>query len=253
VNEALSFEPWQWAMLAVGASFVGLSKSGIPGVGIVIVGVFSNLMPPKLATGVVLPLLIVGDVFAVSAYRKHTRWGHVFRLFPWTIPGVVAGYFALKWIDNRGASLLIGGILLFMMGMHFWRKRQDAAKLEHEVAEHAVWFAPMAGFLAGFTTQVANAAGPVMIIYLLAMRLPKWEFLGTGAAYFFALNLFKVPFMVNLGLITTDTLRMNLWLAPAVVAGSLVGRFVAKRVSQKLFEGLAVVFTVAAAVKLLLG
>jgi uncharacterized protein len=246
------FEPWQWGLLALGAMLVGVSKSGIPGLGILTVAIFSNLLPARASTGVVLPLLIVGDIVAAATYLRHTRWSHVARLFPWTIGGVVAGYFALRLIDDRTAAVLIGAILLGMLGLHVWRSRRAAAeRLEHEVEAHAAWFAPLSGVLAGFTTLVANAAGPVLVLYLLAMRLPKLEFLGTGAAFFMALNLFKVPFMTQLGLINRESLALNLVLAPLVIAGSFLGRAVAGRISQQLFQRVALVLTFAAAVRLL--
>ncbi|HEX9785531.1 MAG TPA: sulfite exporter TauE/SafE family protein [Opitutaceae bacterium] len=250
----MSFEPWQWSLLVIAASFVGLSKSGIPGVGILVVGIFSNILPAKLATGMVLPLLIVGDVAAVATYIKHTQWRHVLRLFPWTAVGVVAGYFALGHMSNREVAVAIGAILLVMLGLHLVRRRRAAAvKLEQEMTEHGIWFAPFMGILAGFTTQMANAAGPVMILYLLAMRLPKMDFLGTSAVYFFALNLFKVPFMMNLGLINAESIVINLWLAPAVIVGSFAGKTLATRLPQQLFERLALALTFLAAVKLLWG
>jgi len=248
----VTFEAWQWVLLVVGAATVGLSKSGIPGLGILFVAIIQIVLPGKAATGLMLPLLIVGDVFAVLTYRRHTEWHHVLRLFPWTAAGVVAGYFALRVIDNRQTTILIGVILLGMLALHVWRNRKSAAeKMEKEVAEHATWFAPLSGVLAGFTTQIANAAGPVMILYLLAMRLPKMAFLGTAAVFFMALNLFKVPFMIDLDMVTRDSLVVNLWLAPAVVAGSYGGRALAGRIPQKLFERLALVLTLAAAIKLL--
>lgn len=239
-------------MLVVAAALVGLSKSGIPGLGILFVAIFANLIPAKQATGMVLPLLIVGDIVAVATYRRHTQWRHVFRLFPWTAAGVVLGYFALRVIDDREARWMVGVILLLMLALHFWRSRRDAAaKLEHEVETHNRFFSPVTGVTAGFTTQVANAAGPVMTLYLLAMRLPKMEFLGTGAVFFMALNLFKVPFMVQLGMITRESIAVNAWLTPAVIAGSFVGRALATRISQKLFERVALALTLLAAINLL--
>jgi uncharacterized membrane protein YfcA len=105
--------------------------------------------------------------------------------------------------------------------------------------------------LAGFTTLVANAAGPLMAIYLLAMRLPKMEFVGTGAVFFMLLNLFKVPFMVNLDLINAQSVRLNLWLAPAVLIGGLVGRKILVKIDQRLFENLALILSALAGLKLL--
>jgi hypothetical protein len=248
----MTFSPLEWSALAVGALLVGLSKSGIPGIGILSVAIFTNLLPAKASTGLVLPLLIVGDIVAVATYRQHTIWKHVWKLFPWTAAGVIAGYFALEHVDDRQAKILIGVILLLMLGVHLWRTRKPRAeKLEHAVEEHALWFAPFTGIMAGFTTQVANAAGPVMIIYLLAMRLPKMEFLGTGAVFFMLLNWFKVPFMVHLDMITGGSVIVNLWLAPAVVAGALLGRIVAMRIPQRLFEQVALALTFVAAGKLL--
>lgn len=246
----MTFEPWQWALLVVAAFFIGLSKTGIAGIGILYVAMFANLMPAKQATGMVLPLLILGDIFAVVIYRQHTQWSHLWKLFPWTVVGVVSGWVTLKHLDDAETKHLVGGILMLMLTVHVVRKLR--AGKDDAAATHApLWFAVLTGVLAGFATQVANAAGPVMILYLLAMRLPKLEFLGTGAVFFLLLNWFKVPFMVQLGLINLDSLGLNLRLAPVVVVGALVGRFVAARINQQAFEVTALVLTVAATVKLL--
>ncbi|HET7535357.1 MAG TPA: sulfite exporter TauE/SafE family protein [Candidatus Didemnitutus sp.] len=246
----MNFEGWQWALLLAAAFLVGLSKTGIAGLGILFVAIFANLMPAKQATGVVLPLLILGDVFAVSLYRQHTQWSHLWKLFPWTVAGVVLGWIALKYLDDTQTKHLVGVILLLMLVVHIWRKLR-AGKEEAAATQAPLWFAALTGVLAGFSTQVANAAGPVMVLYLLAMRLPKLEFLGTGAVFFLLLNWFKVPFMVQLGLINWDSLGLNLRLAPLVIVGALVGKLIAKRINQQAFEVTALVLTVAATVKLL--
>ncbi|TVR55214.1 MAG: sulfite exporter TauE/SafE family protein [Puniceicoccaceae bacterium] len=250
----MSFEPWEWGLLAIAAVLVGMAKTGIAGLGILFVAVFANLMPAKQASGFVLPLLIVGDVVAVLVYRRHTKWHHLWRLFPWTAAGVVLGYLAMGRMDDRQASVLIGGILLGMVALHLWRVRRRAAVVEEKaVARAGPVLAASTGLLAGFTTLVANAAGPVMILYLLAMRLPKLEFVGTGAVFFLLLNLFKVPFMADLGLIHGESLRWNLWLAPAVLAGAWLGWRLLKVINQKLFERLALGLTVVAALRMVWG
>jgi hypothetical protein len=142
---------------------------------------------------------------------------------------------------------VIGAIIFAVLGLHLWRKR---GHVEEELQKVPAWFGPTAGVLAGFTTTVANAAGPVMVLYLLAMRLPKLEFLGTSAAFFLAINWIKVPFMLQLGLINLESLALNLWLLPAVVIGALLGRWVVLKVNQQVFENTALVLTALAAVKL---
>jgi len=105
--------------------------------------------------------------------------------------------------------------------------------------------------LAGFTTLVANAAGPLMTVYMLARRLPKMDFVGTGAVFFLLLNFFKVPFMVHLGLINQSSFSFNLMLAPIVVAGAFLGQKLVASIDQRTFENLALVLSTAAGLKLL--
>lgn len=243
----MTLEPWQWALAVFAALLVGVSKTGIAGLGMLAVVLFAQIMPAKQATGIVLPLLCFGDVVAVVSYRQHARWGHLWRLFPWTAAGVVAGYFALGRVDEYQARLLIGAIVLALVILHLVRRSRATAN----DADHGWWFAALVGVLAGFMTLVANAAGPLMAIYLLAMRLPKMEFVGTGAVFFMLLNLFKVPFMVNLGLINAASFSLNLLLAPAVFAGALLGRKILVKLNQRLFENLALGLSAAAGLRLL--
>ncbi len=242
----MTFEAWQWALAVVGALAIGLAKTGIGGLGMLAVVIFANLMPAKAASGVVLPMLVLADVVAVLAYRRHAQWKLLWKLFPWTAAGVVVGYFAMGRIDDRQASVMIGVIVLGLLGLHLWRRRKGG-----ELVAHGVWFAPVVGVLAGYTTLVANAAGPLMAIYLLAMRLPKMEYMGTGAVYFMVMNLFKVPFMMDLGLVNAASCTLNLWLAPAVLAGALLGRLILVKIDQRLFENIALGLAGAAGLKLL--
>jgi uncharacterized membrane protein YfcA len=242
------FETWQWVLAVIGAFLVGVSKTGIAGIGMLFVVLFAQIMPAKEATGVVLPLLCFGDIVAVTAYRQHANWPHLWRLFPWTAAGVVIGFFAMGRLDNAEAKLLTALIVVGLVGAHLYRRVRGGG---HE-AEHGAWFAPTIGVLAGFTTLVANAAGPLMAVYLLAMRLPKMEYVGTAAVFFLLINLFKVPFMIALNLITPPSFAFNLVLAPAVLVGALVGKRILARINQRWFENLALGLAALAGLKLLL-
>ena len=244
----MNLTTWQLALAVGGALLVGLSKTGIGGLGMVAVVMFANVIPAKQASGLVLPLLICGDLIAVASYRAHAQWAHVWRLLPWTVAGVAVGYLALGRMDDHEARRVIGVIVLVMVAMQLWRR---ARAKPGELPEHGAWFAPTVGVLAGFTTLVANAAGPLMAIYLLAMRLPKLEFVGTSAVFFLLLNLFKVPFMVELGLITPASFGFNLLLAPAVLLGALVGRRLLPKINQRVFENLALGLSAVAGLRLL--
>lgn len=241
-------QPWQWVVVMAGALLVGISKTGIAGLGVLTVAIYANVLPARQSTGIILPMLVCADVVAVAVYRRHAVWRHLWPLFPWVVVGVVAGYFALGVTNDTQVRRGIGVILLGLVALHFWRRRRAGA----EPVPHAFWFIALTGLLAGFTTMLANAAGPIMILYMLAIGLPKLEFLGTGAWYFLIINLFKVPFSCQLGLITPATLQFNALLLPAVLAGTLLGRRLVPHINQTWFETLALVLTLIAGVRLVL-
>jgi uncharacterized membrane protein YfcA len=238
---------FQWAALAVAAVIVGMAKSGIPGLGILAVPIVASVIPAKTSTGFILPMLVAGDIIGVGYYRRHAEWKHLFRVFPWTVAGVVAGWVSMGFLSNAQIRPLIGSIVLTMLALNCWRQRY--ADLDNRIP-HSWWFAAIIGLLAGFTTMVANAAGPIMIIYLLAMSLPPTTFIGTSAWYFLIINLFKVPFSAQLGLITLKSLAFNAMLLPGIVLGAWVGIRFARRIPRKAFEALVQVLAAIGAVQL---
>lgn len=238
----------QWVVACLSAFFIGLSKTGVAGIGMFGIILFSSIVPARQSVGLVLVLLICADVVAVASYHRHAVWSHLWRLFPFAAIGVVAGYLAMGRIDEPGMRKLMGCILTVLVSYQLWGYWRGTEKVARR---DGLWFAALVGFVAGFTTMVANAAGPVMVVYLLAMGLPKLEFVGTGAWYFLCMNLFKIPFNVSLGLINPASLGIDLWLAPFAVVGALWGRVVLKHIPQKAFELTALVFTLLASLKLL--
>lgn len=239
-----------WALLAVASVVIGLSKTAVPGAGTVAVAIFAAVLPAKQSTGTILLLLIVADLFAVTMYRRDANWRELLRLAPAVVAGVLIGVLFLAFADDTWVKRGIGVILLAVIAITLLRRRMSAGvgiDRPHPVAAAAY------GSTAGFTTMVANAAGPVMSMYFLAARFPVKEFLGTAAWFFAIINLFKVPFSAGLGLITPSGLLLDLVLVPAVVAGALLGRWIAGRIPQRAFERLVIAFTIVGAVYLLVG
>ena len=236
----------------MGAFLVGLSKTGIAGIGILAVAIFASVLPARESVGAVLLTLISADVVAVTSYRREVSWSHLWRLFPWTAVGVVVGALALNRIDNGGVQTLIGVILIVLLAVHVVRQLQHDANADVSRAfAQRPWLVSLTGLLAGFTTMVANASGPVMVMYLLALRLPKLLFIGTAAWFFFAVNLYKVPFSLGLGLIAPSSVSISLRLIPFAIVGALFGRRLVHAIDQKLFERLALALTLVAAIRLL--
>lgn len=238
-----------WALLGVAALIVGLSKTAVPGAGTVSVAIFAAVLPARQSTGTILLLLIVADLFAVVTYRRHTNWRALLRLAPAVIAGIVVGVVFLFFADDAWVKRSIGVILLAVIAITLFRRRMAAPV--GDASPHRLAAATY-GTLSGFTTMVANAAGPVMSMYFLAMRFPVKEFLGTAAWFFAIVNISKVPFSVSLGLITVPGLLIDLVLVPLVVGGALFGRWLARRLDQRVFEVLVIVFTLIGAVYLLI-
>ena len=238
-----------WATIGFCATMMGVTKTGIPGLGILAVPllaiVFENT---KESTGLLLGILILADIFAIIYHRRNARWQHIFRLLPAAVCGIVAGYFGLKVVNNEQLKPIIGIIVLLMLGINYWRTHGTD---ENDTIPTPRWLAFWLGFIAGVTTMMANAAGPVMIIYLLAMRLPKIEFVGTSAWFFFLVNWIKVPFSANLGLMNAETVKVNLMMLPFIFVGAMLGIFFLKRIPQKAFTTVVQLLAAAAAVKLL--
>jgi uncharacterized membrane protein YfcA len=237
-----------WALLGLAAVVVGLSKTAVPGAGTLAVATFAAVLPARQSTGTLLLLLIVADLFAVTMYRRHVNWRALLRLAPAVVVGILLGVGFLFVADDLWVKRTIGVILLAVIAITLLRRRFGAAVSDegpHRIA------AATYGALGGFTTMVANAAGPVMSMYFLAARFPVKEFLGTAAWFFAIVNLFKVPFSIGIGIITVPGLLVDVVLVPLVVAGALFGRRLADRLDQKVFEKLVIVFTVIGAVYLL--
>ena len=248
-------DPWQWALGAFCAFLNGVAKTGVPGLGILVVPLMLYVVTdPRISPGVVLPLLCLADLFAVLYYRRHAQWDRVVKLVPGVGLGLLLGMGGLWAFDHwrMPDDLLtkaIGAIVLVMVIVQVVRKRLDGENAEQATPSTSPLRAAVFGAATGFATYIANAAGPVMNLYLLSMALPKSEFMGTGAWFFFIINLVKVPQFALQGRITLDTLWIDLLLAPAVIIGALTGRWLFARIPQALFEriilGLAVVATVA--------
>lgn len=245
----MTLTSWQWAILAVGAFFTGLSKTGISGVAVLTVALFANALPARESTGALLPLLVCGDIFGVAFFRKHASWPHLWKLCPWVAMGIGIGYLAMNHISNFQVQRMIGVILLAIVGLSLWRQMRP--EQANSAVPHTWWFAALTGLLAGFTTMVANAAGPVMILYFLAVGLPKLVFVGTGAWFFLLVNAFKLPFSAHLGLITSRSLLMDAILVLPMIPGALLGPVILRRLNQKAFELMVLILTALATLRLL--
>jgi uncharacterized membrane protein YfcA len=256
----MSLEPWQWIIGAGAALLVGISKTGVPGIGMLVVPMLAGAFGGRPSIGIMLPMLIMGDCFAVAWYRRHAQWDRLIGLLPWVVVGLGIGAGAL-WAFGEAKtqkdilSVVIGALVLVMLGLYLLQ-RVFGERLAPRSAAGMI----STGISAGFATTVSNAAGPIMSIYLAAQKLPKEQFMGTIAWYFFIINIAKLPIYFALTainpakpIVTGHSLLFNLAVFPAIVLGVFLGRWVMRRMSQQAFDTAVLALAALGAIKLLVG
>ena len=227
-------------IIALGAALLlGIAKSGIKGLAVLIVSGLALVYGAKESTGILMPLLICGDILAVIYYKRHVKWIYLSKLLPWMVLGVLVGVVLGKDLpEDLFKSGMAVIILISVVLMYYWER-----KIDRKIPNHGI-FAPLMGIMAGFTTMVGNLAGAFSNIYFLAIKLPKNEFIGTAAWLFFIINLFKVPFHIwSWGTINQGSFQISLSLIPAVIAGFGLGVFLVKKINNDKYRKLILLLT----------
>jgi len=241
-------EPWDWTLAALAALAVGLSKSGFAGTGLVTVLLMAEVFPARESTGLVLPMLIMADMVAVAIYRRHADWKTILRVLPPAVVGIVLGFFLFGTIPEVLFRRVLGWMVLALAAVQIIRLWRGAL---FESLPHTKRFAWFMGTLTGVTTMLANAAGPVASLYLVAQGFKKMAFVGTTAWLFCMINLIKLPFSAGLGMISASSLKINLILAPVILLGLWIGTKLLAVVSQSVFDALVLVFAIIASLRLI--
>lgn len=242
--------PWGWGLALLCSALQGMSKAGIAGLGLLGTPLLVTLFKARPAIGIMLPLLVVGDVFAVLYYHRHANWRMLSRLIPIAFAGVIIGSLIMPHISDRALGISVGAIVLVMVLLAVLRNR---GVIPDERIPKGWGMALIAGLVAGITTMLAHAAGPVMQVYLLAMGLRKNEFIGTGAWFFLLVNSFKVPFFVAQGQINRATLTVDLYLVLGIPLGVAAGIWLVNRLSNRAYVIWVEVMTALAALRLVFG
>ena len=235
-----------WFVAGLVALIVGVSKTALPGMGIVVVPLLAMVLPARLSVGALLPLLIAADAVALAMYRRHADVPLLLRLLAPTVAGIGAGLLVLRAADDAALRPFLGGLILALLALELVRRGAGWRNLPH-----APWFTALTGVATGFSTTVGNVAGPVMNLYLLSRGMDKGAFMGTIAWFFLVVNCAKVPLFAGLGMINADTLRLDLALLPLVLAGAFIGRRLLPAIPLALFERLILILAALGALRLL--
>ena len=246
--QSFNLSPVEWALIFLCGILIGANKTGLSGAAFLVVPTMAMIFGGKPSTGLLLPMLIMGDIFGVSYYNRHANWRYVLKPIPWALAGVVIGVLTGNQVSGEIFTTLIAVTIIMGVILMVW---QDNRKNKFTVPDYW-WFSAIIGMIGGFSTMIGNSAGPIMSIYLLTMYLPKNMFIGTKAWFFMIINVAKVPFHVfSWNTIDLRTFAFDLAVLPAIVIGAFIGVRVVRLIPEKGYRILVIVTTVVACIIML--
>ena len=226
-------------VIAILGFMIGLAKGGFGGLGALLTPLLALVLPVALAVGVLLPMLMVGDAFALYMYWKEWDFDLVKRMLPAGIVGALAGTVLLSWLPPDGLRIILGIFVLGVVAYKFVSDRIQTLRYKPRP-----WHAPAAGLLAGVASGMFNNGGPAFSSYLLLQKLRARPFIATSAIYFAILNVIKVPGFLYTGVLDLPLLFSLWWVFLFIPIGIWVARMTLTRISPSAFEWIIIVLLI---------
>lgn len=238
---------FQWILAILCGMIIGMSKTGISGAGLIAVPVLAGIFGGRPSVGLLLPMLIMADLFAVKFYNRHAEWHYILKLLPWTIAGILIAVFVGKVVNDNQFRMLVALVVIVGIGLLIYNDFRQ----KQITTFSSWWFSAILGLGGGFATMIGNASGPIMAFYLLSMRLPKNTYIGTGAWFFLIVNLIKVPFHVFIWkTITPQSLSFDILMLLPIIAGAFLGYYLVKLIPEKAYRIFIIITTLGSAIAL---
>jgi uncharacterized membrane protein YfcA len=246
----LSLTPGYFFLYLIVALILGMTKAGLSGISLATIPVMALIFGAKESTGVLLPMLIIADIMAVIYYRRNAVWKHILRILPWVGIGIFIALITGNIINDSQFKVVMVSVVWIMIILMILNDLRKNSK--QDIPENHL-FAGIMGLSGGFATMIGNSAGPVFNLYFLAMRLPKKEFIGTGAWLYFIMNLGKLPLQIFVWkTISINTILLNLVAIPVIAAGIFAGIHIVKLFPERVYRYFVIIATLVASVFLLL-
>ena len=248
ISTWLDLNSVQWSLIMMSGMLIGMTKVGIPGVSIIAVSALAYVFGGKSSTGILLPILILADLFGVGYYRRHAQWRYLIKFFPWAFAGVGLALWVGEIVTDAQFKEIIAMVVFACIALMLWKD----LKKKNSAFPEKWWFAAFTGVAGGFATMIGNVAGPIFAIYLLAMHLPKNNYIGTQAWFFLIINISKFPLhLLVWKTIDRHTLTLDLMTLPAIALGAVAGIWLVKTIPEKTYRRTIMGITVLSAFLLL--
>lgn len=221
-----------WILAGLAAFILGVSKGGMPVVAILSVPLLSLVMDPTLAAGLLLPLYLIADCYALYLFRKAFSVRNLKILIPAAGIGVVIATLTVSSVPPDAVKLLLAVIGLSYIANAVRQRmgNRTVAARPADVPRGLFW-----GALAGITSTIAHSGGPPYQAYVLPQKLEKMTYLGTTAIVFACINWMKAPAYLLTGQMDLQSILQSLWLAPFALAGAWTGAQISKWMPERIF------------------
>lgn len=238
-----------WIIVLAGL-WIGLSKGGVGGpmAGAVLLPLLSRTMSVSKAAGLLLPLFLIGDLFAIRAYWRQWDMKHLRLLLPAAVIGVIMGIYLLATLPDEWLKRVLGVFTLVVVAY-----KLGSDRLKQLDYTHQGWHGYLAGLASGFASALANVGGPPITAYLLLQKLSPIAFVGTVTLFFFIVNVMKIPGYISAGIIDAQELIQIAWIVPFIPLGVWMGRRIIGWINTRWFEYAMIAVLVWAGLSLLVG
>ena len=240
-----------WALVILGAVFVGMSKGGLPGTNGIPVWMYVKVFGAKESVGMLVSVLICADIYAVLIYRRHTDLKFVKGMLPFLIGGTLIGTLVFKLLPGAFYEHFIGVILLLLVFFHFWSKRVRPEQSEKQPGRRNRHLEPIVSVFSGLFSMLANAGSVLLVTYLIRLSLPRLVFLGTFATLILVSNVVCLPLHYLIGTVTLSDLPLSVGLGLLSIIGVIVARLLVSFIPPKPYEAFIWTVVVLAGVELL--
>lgn len=247
----LSFDlsPLQWVLIILAAALIGANKTGLVSVSLLAVPLFAVVFGGKSSTGVLLPMLMIADLFAVFSFRRNVQWKQIFRLLPWVVVGIAIAMLVGNRVPDRVFRVFIA-LSLFVVLTFLIVKEITGREI---TVKGGLLSSAAIGLLGGFATMIGNAAGPVVSTYFISLDLDKNEFVATRAWFFWIVNVIKLPFHIFAWkTIDLRSLQFDVVLIPAIALGAFAGVLLVRNIAEQPYRIFVIVATFVASVAMIL-
>jgi uncharacterized membrane protein YfcA len=239
-------DPWFYAAAIPAVIILGLSKGGFAGIGTLATPIVALVIPPVQAASIIMPILVVQDIYSVYVYRRHWDAFNLRVLLPGALIGVTAGYIFAARLPEAGVGFAVGAISI-AFGVRQLMLRPGLPPPSRRPNVPAGWFW---GTLSGFTSMISHAGGPPFQIYVMPQRLDARVFVGTNVLFFAAVNWMKTPAFIALGQFTRGILLTSAALFPLAILSTWLGVLLVQRFSSERFYMLSYWLMIAIGLKL---